>query len=278
VKEEFESTFSGGRVVKVENSQLVRLYNPYKTAEPTLVFLRNGVPLIYDDADPDDADSIFNFFSENRDPIARELDDSNFEHLTQASTGATTGDWLVQFYDNACVDCQRLHAIYETIGAKLKMRMNVARVNRATKGIQTAKRFKIETVPSFILVRQGKFYRYNLKKYDIESLVGFAQTWFKNVGAEKIIVPKSPFENLIDGIVENIKNLPRVRDHILSTFNDYPLAILLFGLCLPILFVLIKIFRRPAAADKKKPSTPKGEEKSSEPENVVKKKKATKKE
>lgn len=26
------------------------------------------------------------------------LNDSNFEHLTQASTGATTGDWLVMMY------------------------------------------------------------------------------------------------------------------------------------------------------------------------------------
>jgi len=25
----------------------------------------------------------------------KNLDDSNFEHLTQAATGATTGDWLV---------------------------------------------------------------------------------------------------------------------------------------------------------------------------------------
>jgi hypothetical protein len=27
-----------------------------------------------------------------------DLNLSNFEHLTQASTGATTGDWLVKFY------------------------------------------------------------------------------------------------------------------------------------------------------------------------------------
>lgn len=26
------------------------------------------------------------------------LDSKNFEHLTQASTGATTGDWLIKFY------------------------------------------------------------------------------------------------------------------------------------------------------------------------------------
>ncbi len=30
------------------------------------------------------------------------LDDSNFEHLTQASTGATTGDWFVEVGAKAC--------------------------------------------------------------------------------------------------------------------------------------------------------------------------------
>lgn len=30
-------------------------------------------------------------FSDNRDPIVRELTDDNFEHLTQAASGATTG-------------------------------------------------------------------------------------------------------------------------------------------------------------------------------------------
>jgi len=32
----------------------------------------------------------------NRDPIVKELNDDNFEHLTQASTGATTGDWFIK--------------------------------------------------------------------------------------------------------------------------------------------------------------------------------------
>jgi hypothetical protein len=27
-----------------------------------------------------------------------QLDSKNFEHLTQAASGATTGDWLVKFY------------------------------------------------------------------------------------------------------------------------------------------------------------------------------------
>jgi len=32
----------------------------------------------------------------NRDPVVKELNDNSFEHLTQASTGATTGDWFIK--------------------------------------------------------------------------------------------------------------------------------------------------------------------------------------
>ena len=36
------------------------------------------------------------------------LDDKNFEHLTQAGTGATTGDWFIKFYAPWCGHCKRL--------------------------------------------------------------------------------------------------------------------------------------------------------------------------
>lgn len=81
----------GARVVKAHNSQLVRLYSP--TKEPAIVFFRHGVPLLYDG--PANEDAIFMRFDENKSPVVRELADVNFEHLTQASTGATTGDWFI---------------------------------------------------------------------------------------------------------------------------------------------------------------------------------------
>lgn len=34
-------------------------------------------------------------FTENKEPTVKELTDDTFEHLTQASSGATTGDWFV---------------------------------------------------------------------------------------------------------------------------------------------------------------------------------------
>lgn len=53
-------------------------------------------------------------------------------------------------YSADCVLCQRLYAVWEAVGAKLKHRLNVARVNRAEAGISTAKRFQIKESPDFI--------------------------------------------------------------------------------------------------------------------------------
>lgn len=38
---------------------------------------------------------ILHTFTNNKEPISKELTDDTFEHLTQAATGATTGDWFV---------------------------------------------------------------------------------------------------------------------------------------------------------------------------------------
>lgn len=95
-------------VVKVVDSQMTRLYSPNK--EPVLVFFRHGVPLLYDGkqlllkrefvfnvlfAGPLNDELILHTFTSNREPAVKELTDDNFEHLTQAATGATTGDWFV---------------------------------------------------------------------------------------------------------------------------------------------------------------------------------------
>lgn len=41
---------------------------------------------------------ILHTFTDNKEPVVKELTDETFEHLTQASTGATTGDWFVMLY------------------------------------------------------------------------------------------------------------------------------------------------------------------------------------
>ncbi|XP_063705990.1 uncharacterized protein LOC134835069 isoform X2 [Culicoides brevitarsis] len=137
------------KAIKVLSSNLVRLYSPSK--EPAIVFFRRGTPLLVDHDIAVNADTLLMHLTENEEPVVKELTDATFEHLTQASTGATTGDWLVFFYSQKCVDCQRLNALWEGVGANLKLRMNTARVNIETGGVDTGKRFGIEKAPEFVL-------------------------------------------------------------------------------------------------------------------------------
>lgn len=191
-------------VLQVDNSQLLKLYSPAK--EPALVFFRNGIPLLYDG--PLNDDEILQTFVDNKEPIVKELTDENFEHLTQASSGATTGDWFVMFYSSDCIDCQRMGARWEAVGAKLKNRVNVARVNKYTTGASTARRFNVFNVPEFILFRQGKMYRYHIPKYDINAFVSFARDWYKNAQSERVPVPQSPFDDLTQMIANFLRENP----------------------------------------------------------------------
>lgn len=40
-------------------------------------------------------DDVIIWLEQHKNVVLRMLTDENFEHLTQASTGATTGDWLI---------------------------------------------------------------------------------------------------------------------------------------------------------------------------------------
>ena len=53
-------------------------------------------------------------------------------------------------YSSKSIECQRLQARWEAVGAKLKTRMNVARVNTLDAGV-TSRRFNIQENPSFLL-------------------------------------------------------------------------------------------------------------------------------
>uniref|UniRef100_A0A6M2DWL0 Putative thioredoxin domain-containing protein n=1 Tax=Xenopsylla cheopis TaxID=163159 RepID=A0A6M2DWL0_XENCH len=244
----------GSWVVKSMNSQLVRLYDP--TKEPAIVFFRHGVPLLYEGTIHED--EILHYFMDNKDPLVKELADDSFEHLTQAATGATTGDWLVMFYSTECVDCQRLGARWEAVAAKIKSRVNVARVNKATSGAATARRFGVHKVPSFLLFHQGKMYRYNLPKQDIKSFVSFAQEWYKNAKAETVPLPKAPFDDLVAWVVEMIRD---VVDQFNKLIDQYPwLLYVVFGVAafttigfsLVLITAVISKFKASKPAAKKK--------------------------
>ena len=44
---------------------------------------------------PSNEEFMLDTFTQNQEPNVVDLNDDSFEHLTQVSTGATTGDWFV---------------------------------------------------------------------------------------------------------------------------------------------------------------------------------------
>ncbi|KAJ8681862.1 hypothetical protein QAD02_017654 [Eretmocerus hayati] len=193
-------------VVRVLDSQMLRLYSP--NGEPAIVFFRQGIPLLYDGKI--DGDQIVSTLADNKEPLVKQLTDDTFEHLTQASSGATTGDWFVMFTSTDCVDCQRMRARWESVASQIKQRVNVASIDKYTTGAATARRFSVFEVPQFILFRHGKMYRYMIPKLDVKSLVSFASGWYKNAHAENVPVPQSPFDDFTQMIANFLLENPWV--------------------------------------------------------------------
>lgn len=54
-------------------------------------------------------------------------------------------------YSTDCIECQYLQARWESVCAKLKTRLNVARINKQSAGKVTGRRFGVTQVPSFLL-------------------------------------------------------------------------------------------------------------------------------
>lgn len=59
--------------------------------------------------------------------------------------------FYIYSYNRECIDCQRLSAVWEAVGAAIKNRLNVARIDKDTSGLTTAKRFNVQKAPEFIL-------------------------------------------------------------------------------------------------------------------------------
>jgi len=195
-------------LVKLVDSKMVEDYMVGKIDKPVVIMFRSGLPVIYDGPGNEEMmlDSLIRF----KEPGVQELTDNSFEHLTQAATGATTGDWLVMFFTPSCHICHRMTAALETLACKYRGRSSVARVNKETTGEKTARRFELprDDKPDIILFRLGRMYRYKVEKYDMESITSFITGFYKNYPAESIPLPLSPFDEIVQLGVDYIKANP----------------------------------------------------------------------
>merc|ERR1719205_428812 len=200
-----------------------------------------------------------------REPSIQDLTDNTFEHLTQASTGATTGDWFVLFYTDECEACRRLSAGLDSLACKLKGRANVARVNKETYGEKTGRRFGLglDSNPAIIYFRLGKMYRYTLEQFDPESMANFVDGFYKNLPAESIPLPKSPFDDLVQLCVDYLKEYPLL----VGACVALPLL-----LCLAFFFLMKSEEPKPRKSKKKKDKSKDKEENGEDSEKVKRRK------
>lgn len=211
--EELEDSLVAVRedVVESLNAWVLRTYSPkhntqYGIKSSQVIFIRRGVPLLY--TGPADDEFMLHYLLTNQKSSVKLLTDDTFEHDTQASSGATTGDWLVMFTKDECEGCQQIIATLEAISANLNGHKNVALVERDQDGGATTRRFDIKDFPAFVLFRLGKLYRYDFPILESQALIAFANDGFRNAKAEEIPQPKSPFDDLTEKIADFLRENP----------------------------------------------------------------------
>ncbi|KAF2366866.1 Thioredoxin domain [Trinorchestia longiramus] len=174
----------------------------------TIIFVRHNKPMIVA-ASTSDEDEFLNYLLASKESNVRSLNDATFEHETQASTGATTGDWLVVFTREGCgAACERVLPHVETAAANLRGRKNVALVLREADAAVTTRRFEVTDFPTAILFRLGRMYRFPLVPITTAALTGFAEEGFRNARAEEIPKPKTPFDDVTQAIADWLRENP----------------------------------------------------------------------
>mmetsp|Transcript_11546 Transcript_11546/g.11192 ORF Transcript_11546/g.11192 Transcript_11546/m.11192 type:complete len:142 (+) Transcript_11546:85-510(+) len=113
-----------------------------------------------------------------------DLNTKTFEHLTQATTGHTTGDWFVKFYAPWCGHCKTLAPILEEVALELKGIVNIAKVD-VMESRDLGTRFDIKGFPTLKMFSRGQIYTYKGRR-NVEDLIAFARGGFKEQEAEDI--------------------------------------------------------------------------------------------
>lgn len=123
------------------------------------------------------------------------LIDSTFEHQTQASTGQTTGSWLVWFYEGGektVLEGQVEKDFWSEHNVVLaSVHAGIAR--------ETAKRFSIVETPQLLFFHKRQLYRYK-GDWHWDQVTEFVTGGYQTVTAEEVPPPRSEFAKAWDKI------------------------------------------------------------------------------
>lgn len=112
-------------------------------------------------------ESLIQSLSPEKHDFVAALTDITFEHQTQASTGQTTGSWLVWFHDSSSekkdIDGPAFYGEVPTEEEWLEDHVVLGSVEVTQAGPQTAARFGIAPIstPFFLFLHKGSMYRYD---------------------------------------------------------------------------------------------------------------------
>mmetsp|Transcript_20276 Transcript_20276/g.24582 ORF Transcript_20276/g.24582 Transcript_20276/m.24582 type:complete len:210 (-) Transcript_20276:861-1490(-) len=144
------------------------------------------------------------------------LDEDNFEHLTQASSGATTGHHFVKFYAPWCGHCKKLEPTWEALDKELEelndLAVVIGKVD-ATKNANLAKLYEVKGYPTLLMFSQGKLISYKGPR-DLPSLLEFCRGGFKEEGKydkRDVPKPKSFIEKELETVIADLDNLWRFK-------------------------------------------------------------------
>ncbi|KAF0687288.1 Aste57867_20954 [Aphanomyces stellatus] len=153
-----------------------------------------------------------------------DLTTDSFEHLTQASTGATTGDWLVEFYAPWCGHCKSLAPVFEEVADELKGDVNVAKVD-VPANTALGQRFNIKGFPTILFFHKGAMYEYESTRTKGD-LIEYARKGYES-GAKQA-VPGVP--TLVDDIQKELVVIQNDVVQLLATKKNAIIAIFASGL------------------------------------------------
>lgn len=148
------------------------------------------------------------------------LEDSTFEHLTQASTGGTTGSWLVYFHDSSPDDTTpSMTGSFPSEQEFLNVHVVVGSLD-VDRNPKTRARFRtVNNIPSFVYLHRKKMYSFQLRDWD--QIMAFVLDPPFDL-AENIPPP----QNLLDKLSEHW-----------DTFHEHPNSWLMLGMFVSFAFL-----------------------------------------
>lgn len=140
------------------------------------------------------------------------LNDASFEHQTQASTGATTGSWLVMFSIPSCESCQTLKPVLEDLSqdeALYEQGIVLGAVD-CTESTEVCQRFSVTKLPTFVYLHKKQLYAFDATKKDdsneefptpmLDQLKSFVLRDYASIEAMPIPNPPSIADELMEAL------------------------------------------------------------------------------